>query len=136
MLRDQLCGVLDDFQRIPGFDYARDWSKVEMDYSGNCHERPRSLRDGEHGVYAFFQSHKWLRIGQTSHSPRFTSQHYGTNRARSNFARDIWKNRAEFGYKGEEQNIGDWILKTFGRANIILPSHWPSSVSPFLEAYM
>ncbi|WP_206540103.1 hypothetical protein, partial [Leisingera sp. ANG-Vp] len=49
---------------------------------------------------------------------RFTSQHYGTKRAGSTFAADVWNNREHFGFEGEEERIDDWVLENFGRANI------------------
>ncbi len=135
-MREHLCRVLTDFRAVPGFDQADEWGDVEVDFSAHGHERPRPLRGGERGVYAFFQGQTWLRIGQTRYPQRFTSQHYGTNRANSTFAKDIWNNREEFGYTGLEKDIGDWIFATFGRANLILPARWPATISPLLEAYL
>lgn len=128
--------ILKDFRRIPGLVQADEWSQVEVDSSTNAHRPPRPLRYNERAVYAFFKSDSWLRIGQTGHSPRFTSQHYGTRRANSTFAKDIWVNRNEFGFAGPEGDIGHWILANFGRANMILPAHWPEAVSLLLESYL
>ena len=61
---------------------------------------------------------------------------YGTRRANSTFAKDIWTNKEEFGYDGPEEKIGEWIFETFGRANLILPARWPATISPLLEAYL
>ena len=135
-MRKHLLRVLRDFRRVPGFDQAHEWGEVEADFSDNCHKRPRQLRHGERGVYAFFQGHTWLRIGQTVYPQRFTSQHYGTRRANSTSAKDIWTNKEEFGYDGPEEEIGEWIFETFGRANLILPARWPATISPLLEAYL
>ena len=122
--------------RTPGFAQSNEWSDVTVDFSANHHTRPRDLRGGERVVYAFFQNDAWLRIGQTGHSARFTSQHYGTTRAGSSFAKDVWANRGEFGFEGPEEHIGEWIFANVGRANVILPPGWPATVSPLLEAYL
>ena len=133
---DRLDRVLDDFQRIPCLVQAHEWCQITKDSSADCHRRPRPLRDGERAVYAFFKGRTWLRIGQTGYSQRFTSHHYGTKRAKSTFAKDIWNNRGEFGFCGREEDIGDWFFTNIGRANIIMPSHWPNTVSLLLEAYL
>ena len=135
-MQDQLQQILQDFRAIPEFDQADDWGAVEQSFSEDGHPRPRPLRTGETAVYAFFRGRTWLRIGQTSYSTRFTSQHYGTRRAKSTFAKDIWRNRGEFQYEGREEDIGEWIQEVFGRANLILPARWPPTVPPLLEAYL
>ena len=136
LARSTLDAVLRDFQRFPGFVQAHDWTQLTVECSPHNHRRPRPLRDGERAVYGFFRGQEWLRIGQTGHSPRFTSQHYGTGRAGSTFARDIWNHRAEFDFDGREEDIGPWIRANFGRANIIFPGCWPAAMPPFLEAYL
>ena len=135
-MHDEFAQVLRDLLRLPRFDQADQWELVEVSFSDNGHERPRPLRARERAVYAFFQGQTWLRIGQTGHSPRFTSQHYGTGRANSTFAKDLWNNREEFGYNGPEDTIGEWIFDTFVRANLILPAQWPATVSPLVESYL
>lgn len=135
-MQSLLEGVLCDFQRIPGLVQSDEWSQVTVQYCANRHERPRPLREGQRGVYAFFQGACWLRIGQTGYSPRFTSQHYGTKRAGSTLAKDIWSNRQEFGFKGSEEQVDEWIFANIGRADIVLPAHWPGSVATLLEAYL
>jgi len=135
-MRSILDGILWDFQRIPGLVQSDEWSKVAVQFCVNSHTRPKPLRDGERAVYAFFQGTTWLRIGQTNYSARFTSQHYGTKRANSTFAQDIWKNKDEFGFTGTEKNIGEWIFSNVGRANIVLPAHWPDAVAILLEVYL
>ena len=133
---DCLHRILRDFRRIPGLVEASEWSQVTVDSSADCHQRPRPLRGGERAVYAFFKGGSWLRIGQTGYPQRFTSQHYGTKRAGSTFAKDIWANRQEFGFGGREEDVGEWILANIGRANVILPPQWPDTVSLLLEAYL
>ena len=135
-MRSLLDGILYDFQKIPGLVQSEQWSKVAVEFSANRHTRPKPLRDKQRAVYAFFQGTVWLRIGQTKYSARFTSQHYGIARARSTFAKDIWRNKKEFGFIGEEEDIGDWIFSNVGRANIVLPAHWPGAVAKLLEAYL
>lgn len=77
-----------------------------------------------------------MRIGQTSYSPRFTSQHYGIRRAGSTFAKDVWDNGSEFGFQGLETELDDWILANFGRANIRLPLSHGDILSKLLEAFL
>jgi len=107
---------------------------LQLQFEAGPHTRPTPLRE-ERGVYLFFRGQEWLRIGQTGYSQRFTSQHYGTRRAGSNFAQDIWRNRHEFGYEGEEVNISAWIFQNFGRANIRLPDQHGDAMSRLLEAF-
>lgn len=108
---------------------------LPLQFENAPHTRPGPLRN-QIGVYLFFKDEEWLRVGQTSYSPRFTSQHYGTRRAQSNFARDIWANRQEFGYQGQEDQIDTWLLQNFGRANIRLDAWHGDAMSRFLEAYL
>ena len=136
LMQEKFQNIMRGFEGILFFTKSQQWSDVTVDFTANRHQRPRLLREGERAVYAFFQDETWLRIGQTSYSQRFTSQHYGTRRAKSSFAIDIWRNKEEFGYRGREEDIGEWIFANFGRANIILPAQWPATVAPLLEAYL
>ena len=135
-MRDQLEGVLHDFIRIPALCEASQWQEVEFEFCEAPHFRPRPLLTNQRAVYLFFRGQEWLRIGQTSYSQRFTSQHYGTKRAGSTFAKDIWANRQKFGFGGREEGVGDWIMQNCGRANIRLPVGWPKEISPLLESYL
>lgn len=135
-MRSLLDGALWDFRRIPGLVQSAEWSNVVVQFSANPHARPKPLRDKQRVVYAFFQGTTWLRIGQTSYSPRSTSQHYGTRRAGSTLAKDIWTNKEDFGFVGNEEDIDAWIFSNVGRADIVLPAHWPAPVASLLEAYL
>jgi hypothetical protein len=81
---------------------------LNFQFEAGPHARPEPLR-AERGIYLFFKNQEWLRVGQTSYSPRFTSQHYGTQRAGSTFAADVWNNREEFGFDGDEGDLDVWI---------------------------
>ena len=135
-MRSLLDRVLCDFQRIPGLVQYSEWSKVVLQFSENRHTRPAPLRNKQQAVYAFFQGTIWLRIGQTGYPQRFTSQHYGTKRSGSSLAKDIWENRKDFGFVGKEEEIDKWIFANVGRADIILPAHWPGAVVTLLESYL
>lgn len=135
-MQTQFNDALADFANMPGFTEATEWHRVAIDFSANCHQRPRPLHGGVSAVYAFFQGNIWLRIGHASYPGRFTSQHYGIKRSGSSFAEDMWANREEFGFNGPASEIGEWIQANFGRANVILPPQWPKTVSPLLEAYL
>ncbi len=112
-----------------------DLPTLSVEFECPPHSRPSVLKD-EIGVYAFFRDGEWLRIGQTTYPQRFTSQHYGTRRANSNFAKDLWLNSEEFGFDGLENEIGEWIFQTFGRANIRLPKKHGDALSKLLEAFL
>jgi hypothetical protein len=108
---------------------------INFQFQIGPHTRPLPLRD-EMGVYLFFRGQDWLRIGQTSYSPRFTSQHYGTRRAGSSLARDVWANRQEFGFEGPEEQIDVWLFQNFGRANIRIAAHHGNAINRLLEAFL
>lgn len=133
-LEEQLRELLRQFLDIHG---VRDVviEPIILEFQAAPHAPPRPLRN-ERAVYLFFQNDVWLRIGQTGYSPRFTSQHYGTRRAGSTFAADIWANRVEFGFDGDESQIGPWLLQNFGRANVRLPDNGRDAVSRLLEAFL
>ena len=135
-VREQLMAILCDFKRIPAFCEAHQWQDIEFEFYEAPHSPPSPLLENQRAVYLFFREEEWLRIGQTGYSPRFTSQHYGTRRAGSTFAKDIWENRQEFGFSDTEENVGTWIMQNCGRANIRLPIGWPKEVSPLLESYL
>lgn len=135
-MRSLFAGVLCDFQRIPGLVESSEWSKVVLQFSANRHTRPKPLRNKQQAVYAFFQGTIWLRIGKTSYSQRFTSQHYGTGRSGSALAKDIWENRKDFSFVGNEEEIHEWIFSNVGRADIVMPAHWPGAVVTLLESYL
>ena len=128
-MRTDFNDTLADFSKMPGFAEADGWTDVAVDFSATSHQRPRLLRTAESAVYAFFRGDVWLRIGHANYAGRFTSQHYGTGRSASSFAKDVWANREEFGFDGPESQIGEWIQANFGRANVILPSRWPVTVA-------
>ena len=133
-MQEQLRELLVHFLRIHGV-LGVVQAPLNIQFENGPHTRPRPLHN-QIGVYLFFRDNEWLRVGQTSYSPRFTSQHYGTRRAGSTFARDIWVNRQEFGYQGQEGQIGTWLLQNFGRANIRLDSQHGDAMSKLLEAYL
>ncbi len=108
---------------------------LHLEFEAGPHTRPTPLRE-ERGIYLFFQDQEWLRIGQTGYSPRFTSQHYGTKRAGSTFAADIWANRDQFGFDGAESQVDAWILQNIGRANVRLPAQHGEAMSRMLEAFL
>lgn len=135
-MRDIMDDALCNFRRIPCLTEAEQWHLVEVDFTDAPHGRPRPLQSGQRAVYLFFRGEEWLRIGQTGYSQRFTSQHYGTKRASSTFAKDVWLNRCEFGFSGNEDDIDHWIMQNCGRANVLLPAQWPESVSLLLESYL
>ena len=135
-MRKQLKAVLCDFKRMPAFCEAHQWQDIAFEFYEAPHSRPSPLLENQRAIYLFFREKEWLRIGQTGYSQRFTSQHYGTKRAGSTFAKDIWRNKQEFGFSGTEKNIGIWIMQNCGRANIRLPIGWPKEVSPLLESYL
>ena len=135
-MREQLEAILCDFKRIPAFCEAHQWQDIEFEFYEAPHSRPSPLLGNQRAVYLFFREEEWLRIGQTGYSQRFTSQHYGTKRAGSTFAKDIWENRHEFCFSGTEESVGTWIMQNCGRANIRLPIGWPKEVSPLLESYL
>lgn len=126
--------LLDRFVEIHGVQDLN-LPPLQLEFEDGPHTRPTPLQNAR-GVYLFFRDQEWLRIGQTGYSPRFTSQHYGTRRAGSTFAKDIWVNRIEFGFDGAEQDIGDWILDNFGRANVRLPGEENDAASRMLEAFL
>ena len=135
-MRDQLERVLHDFIQIPALCEASQWQKIEFEFCEAPHSRPRALLPNQRAVYLFFWEQEWLRIGQTGYPQRFTSQHYGTKRAVSTFAKDICANRRGFGFRGKEEGVGDWIMQNCGRANVRLPVGWPKEVSLLLESYL
>ena len=133
----QLDSVLNDFKRIPCLVQARQWHLVQVEFYDAPHQPPGPLR-GRQAAYLFFRGQEWLRIGQTGYRSRFTSHHYGTRRSGSTFAKDVWTNRTDFGFRGRESEVGDWIKQNCGRANVILPANrdWPKSVLVLLESYL
>ena len=133
----QLDSVLNDFKRIPCLVQARQWHLVQVEFCDAPHQPPGPL-PGRQAAYLFFRGQEWLRIGQTGYSAHFTSQHYGTRRAGSTFAKDVWINRSDFGFRGTESKVGDWIKQNCGRANVTLPRNrdWPKSVLVLLESYL
>ena len=135
-MRDQLERILCDFVRIPSLVEAEQWQLAILEFCNAPHKPPKPLSDGQRAVYLFFRDQEWLRIGQTGYPQRFTSQHYGVNRAGSNFAKDVWENRVELKFNGNEQKVGDWIKRNCGRANVRLPCQWPESLSLLLESYL
>ena len=135
-VREELSVVLSDFRRIPAIREMSHWQDVEFEFCEAPHTRPRPLAATQQAVYLFFLGAEWLRIGQTSHSARFTSQHYATGRAPSALAQDIWKNGQEFGFGGGEQDVGAWIMQNCGRANVRMPVGWPKEVGRLLESYL
>lgn len=106
-----------------------------VDFQKAPHERPLPLRN-ERGIYLFFRNNEWLRIGQTAYSPRFTSQHYGSRRAGSTFAKDVWDNRLEFGFAGNEGEEAAWIFENCGRANIRISVQHGEAMSRLLEVFL
>lgn len=130
----QLDDLLDGFVEIQGVDLNRD--DLQFDFSAAPHQRPSPLRDGQFAVYLFFQGNNWLRIGKTNYSTRFTSQHYGTTRAKSCFARDLWRAREHYGYEGDEDRIDNWIFQNFGRANIRFPAQAQRFLPELLETFL
>ena len=135
-MRSLLDGALCDFRGIPGLVQSSEWSEVIVQFSANSHTRSKPLRNKQRVVYAFFQGTTWLRIGKTSYSQRSTSQHYGIERASSTLAKDIWANKEDFGFDGKKEDIGEWIFSNIGRADVVLPGHWPDTVARLLEAYL
>ena len=115
--------------------------EIDFDFKYNPHERPRPLEPNQRAIYIFFKADQWLRIGQTDYSARFTSQHYGTKRAKSTLAKDIRDHGSEFGFDGTEEQIGNWILLNCGRANLRLPAQGVEpkageSFAKLLESYL
>lgn len=133
-MEERLRELLSQFLRIHGVQGVVN-ERIEIQFENGPHTRPGPLRD-EIGVYLFFRDQEWLRVGKTSYSTRFTSQHYGTKRAGSSFANDVWINRQEFGFEGPEEQIGAWLLQHFGRANIRLAARHGDAMSRLLEAFL
>ena len=133
---EELNAVLSDFKQMPAIRETSHWQDVEFEFCEAPHSRPRRLAPTQQAVYLFFRAEEWLRIGQTSHTGRFTSQHYGTGRAGSTFAKDIWNNRREFGLSCSEQDLGTWIMQSCGRANFRMPVGRPKEVGRLLESYL
>lgn len=134
-MEEQLNEIVESFFAIEVIEQRFDRHQIEFTFQSVPHTRPSPLRN-QRAVYLFFHNNTWLRIGQTSYSPRFTSQHYGTRRAGSSFAKDVWMNRQEFEYIGLETELQPWICANFGRANIRFPVDWGEPFSRFFEAYL
>lgn len=133
-IEQQLRALLDRFLEIHGVHGVVP-APIPLQFKAAPHTRPGPLRH-ERGVYLFFRDQEWLRIGQTGYSPRFTSQHYGTRRAGSTFARDVWTNRNDFGFDGAEEQVGDWIFQNIGRANIRIPNQHGDAMTLLLEVFL
>ena len=134
-MEELLNGLIGDFLNIRGARGRLTRDDLVIDFQPEPHRRPSPLRN-ERAVYLFFRGEDWLRIGQTGYSARFTSQHYGTRRAGSTFAMDLWTNRLEFGFNGNEANIDQWIWDNFGRANIRMSAEHGAVMSQCLEAFL
>ena len=136
-MRRRLEDVLNDFKSIPCLAEAPRWDLVRVEFCDAPHAQPRrKLRNGQHAIYLFFRGQEWLRVGKTSQNARFVSHHYGINRAGSTLAKDVCKNRSELGFDGGDEDVGDWIKGSCGRANVLLAVGWPESVSLLLESYL
>lgn len=135
-MRDELDDVLCDFVRIPSLAEAAQWQLADIEFNEAPHQQPAPLSNGQYAVYLFFRGQEWLRIGKAGYPQRFTSQHYGVGRAKSNLAKDVWENREEFKFNGKQQEVGDWIKRNCGRANVRLPLQWPESLALLLESYL
>jgi len=133
-MEEQLGELLRQFCQVHGVQGVIP-APIDFQFQDGPHTRPLPLRD-EMGVYLFFKEQDWLRIGQTSYSPRFTSQHYGTRRAGSSFAKDVWANRNEFGFEGPEEQIDIWLFQNFGRANIRIAAKHGNAINRLLEAFL
>lgn len=130
----QLRELLDRFYEIYGVQRVLR-VPLTFEFEAGPHTRPTPLRN-QRAVYLFFRGQEWLRIGQTGYSQRFTSQHYGTKRANSTLAADVWNNRVQFGFDGEEERIDGWMLENFGRANIRIPAEYGDAMTRLLEAFL
>lgn len=133
-IEEQLRDLLNRFLEIHGVQGVLPLP-LDIQFEAGPHRRPSPLRE-ERAVYLFFRDQEWLRIGQTGYSQRFTSQHYGTRRAASTFAADVWSNRAELGFDGAENQIDAWIFENFGRANIRIAIQYGDSMSRLMEAFL
>ena len=127
-MKEQLEQCLGDFFRgweflEPDCGKRSKLCREKLDYCFQYarHERPKPLQSNQRAIYIFFKDDRWLRIGQTDYSARFTSQHYGVRRARSTLAKDIRDHGDAFGFSGSDNEIGNWILGNCGRADLRLP---------------
>lgn len=103
------------------------------------HKSPSSLPAGMMAVYAFWGDGAWLKVGKVgpNSGPRYTSQHYNPNSARSNLAKSIGRcerisTRADFW----PDRPGDWIRQNCHRANVFVPAEFSRELLSCLEAFM
>ncbi len=139
-LEDMASSALKAFAQVAvlaGSPYDLDLIKVEIRL--RPHRAPTRLPAGQMAVYAFFHQGRALKVGKVgpNSGPRFTSQHYNPNSARSNLARSLLQGTAVIdGMERDELTIGSWILKNTDRVNLLLPARAGMPLLTLLEAFL
>lgn len=103
------------------------------------HRQPKGLPLGKMAVYAFFLNSQALKVGKVgpNSGPRYTSQHYKPNSARSNLARSILANPTKVGATGiDALSIGDWIRQHTHRVNLLMPESLGDPMLSLLESFL
>lgn len=74
------------------------------------------------GVYCFRYNGTFLKIGKAGlkSSPRFLSQHYNPNSAKSTLARSILDDQEMVNIGVTSENIKDWIKQNCQRIDILI----------------
>ena len=132
--------ALGDFRKVAALadaEFIAD--SITVDILPKPHKSPRNLPTGMMAVYAFFLNGQTLKVGKVgpNSGPRYTSQHYNPESAKSNLARSILLNPARARVENvDSSNIGDWIRRNTDRVNLLTPATLGKPMLSLLESFL
>lgn len=103
------------------------------------HCQPTRLPPGMMAVYCFWGDGVWLKVGKAGpkSNARYTSQHYGKNRALSSLARSLCGDERMASMEGfNPADPAKWIKAATHRVNLLLSTQRPVSLLGLLEAFL
>ncbi len=113
-----------------------DW---HVEFLDAPHCPPSSLPKGMMAIYGFWGDGGWLKIGLIGDKsgPRYTSQHYLPNGAKSTLAKSLASDARMVLLTGFDPSApGYWIKNACHRVNILLPAPHGRPLMAMLEAFL
>lgn len=139
-LQKIVAAALGDFEKVAALARADvNSGGIAVEFLPKPHKPPSRLPAGQMAVYAFFLDGRALKVGKAgpNSGPRYISQHYNPNSARSNLARSILTVPERIGAAGvDTSGIGAWIKHHTDRVNLLVPVSFGIPMLSLLEAFL
>ena len=133
--KSEIRSAIDEFFHIDALQ-SYQLSQIEYNIEFAPHKPSRDLKNDEMGIYIFFNSKRYVKIGIATDQGRFKRDNYRIIDKASTLAKSIKNCPHLVDFDVKETDIGKWMKENLGRAEIIMPKSWGLSFLKMFEAFL